>query len=335
MKKRIASCLILIISLLYTTQKSQAADETPQKSDKTNDPVAVPPPAGLVPDNLIWVDNAVKEPRYVFIADKENRTLTVWEHDSQDFKLYGAYPMDIGKNTGDKVAPGDAKTPEGTYFVQDKLEGATLNFNDYGVRAFTLDYPNYFDKLARKSGSGIWLHAIPDTKSLLRGSRGCVVVRNEIIQKLSPLITLKKTPVIIVNKVNYISKNDLEAARQKFTDWLTGWKQAWQSKNLDTYLSHYSDSFKAEVKDLKMTKTKWREYKKYLNKRYTHISVEVNEPVILTRKDEAILRFKQNYQSDGLTDVGEKTLFLKKGAGGKYEILTEIWAPLPEAQSLN
>ncbi len=323
MIKRFWPCLILIASILHNAQASLAADE----ANKTNDPVAITPPSEMVPDNLIWLDNGAKDPRYIFIADKENRTLTVWEHDSRDFKLYGAYPMDIGKNVGDKVAPGDAKTPEGTYFVQERLEGASLNFSDYGTLAFTLDYPNYFDKLARKSGSGIWLHAIPESKSLLRGSRGCVVVRNEIIQKLAPLITPKKTPVIIVNKVNYVTKEQLEASRNLFADWINDWKVAWQSKNIDAYIGHYADSFKTELKALKMNKSKWREYKNFLNKKYAHIAVEVNEPVILARKDEAIIRFRQNYESDGLKDVGEKTLFLKKGANNKYEILTEIWQP--------
>lgn len=301
---------------------------TDLKDQKNQDPIAIQPPADMVPDNLIWLDTSNLEPHYVFVADKENRTLSVWHRDGQDFSLYGAFPMDIGKNVGDKNSPGDAKTPEGAYIIQTRLEGKTLNFGDYGVRAFTLDYPNYFDHLAKKTGSGIWLHAIPDTKSLLRGSRGCVVVRNEIIQKLTPLIALKKTPLIIVNRVNYVTRDKIAEIRKSLTDWLTGWQNAWQNKDLEKYISHYSDSFNGEYKTLKMSKRKWYEYKAFLAKKYSFIKVNLGEPYIITRKDDAIIRFIQNYESDSLKDSGEKTLYLRRNSSGHYEILTELWTAL-------
>jgi murein L,D-transpeptidase YafK len=322
--------LILIVSNVYAEERPVSEKPT---AEKPTDPIAVQPPEGKVPDNLLWLEPSALNSPYVFIADKENRTLSIWQRTTDGIKLTGAYAMDIGKNVGDKAAPGDAKTPEGTYFVQNRLEGSSLNFNDYGVRAFTLDYPNYFDRLAGKSGSGIWLHAIPETKSLLRGSRGCVVVRNEIIQKITPLVALKRTPVIIVNKVNYVAPEELAANQKQFADWLEGWRAAWQNKDIESYIGHYADNFKGEYKNLKMNKSKWREYKKFLAAKYSHIKVEARTPMVLARKDEAIVRFVQDYESDGLKDIGEKTLYVRKNSAGKYEILTEQWAPVTTEQA--
>src|SRR5690606_32755049 len=101
--------------------------------------------------------------------DKANRTLTLWEQKDSVPRLVDAFPMDMGKREGDKTVLGDHRTPEGIYFFVEKYEGPTLNFEEYGIRAFPLDYPNFFDKVLGKTGSGIWLHSIPDTKSLRRG----------------------------------------------------------------------------------------------------------------------------------------------------------------------
>jgi len=295
---------------------------------RAGDPIAKDPPAGLVPDNLLLVGNASFHPPYLFVADKEARTLTIWGHEGSTVKLVGSYPMDIGKNSGDKVSNGDAKTPEGIYFIQDRLETANTNYEDYGIRAFPLDYPNFFDRFAGKSGSGIWLHAIPETKSLLRGSRGCVVVRNEIITKITSMINVKRTPVIITDKVNYITPEELARQGQEAKDWLESWRASWANKDIDNYISHYADNYKGQYKKLKMNKAQWRSYKAFLNKQYKTISVTVRDPVIISRKDEAIIHFIQDYKSAGINDSGEKTLFVKRNPAGKFEILTEVWGTL-------
>ncbi len=301
----------LTISFLYAPSFAQT------------DPSAITPPEGLVPENFILVDSSVSHPKNIFIADKESRTLTVWSHGADTPALVGAYPMDIGKNLGDKVASGDQKTPEGIYFFQEKLEGPTLNFSEYGKRAFTLDYPNFFDQLAGKTGNGIWLHSVPETKSLLRGSRGCVVVRNEIIEKLTPLISLKNTPMLILDRVNYVDPKILLSSRSSLQNWIQEWKTAWESKNIDTYIDHYDEHFKA----LRMNKKTWRRYKEGLNEKYSHIKVTVREPFFVMKQDEAIINFIQDYDSNSLKDIGTKTLYVKKDAEGKFKILTEVWAP--------
>src|SRR6185437_16334362 len=113
---------------------------------------------------------------------------------------------------------------------------------------------NFFDRFEHKSGFGIWLHAIPETKSLRRGSEGCVVVRNDTLQKLTPLVTLKRTPVIILDHVNYVTPDQLVQEKQSALSWLESWRHAWEAKDLDTYMAHYADDFKGNYKKLRMNK---------------------------------------------------------------------------------
>ena len=283
------------------------------------DPPGVTPQPGYVPDNVIFLGDDHNRVRKVFIADKAQRTLTAWAHKATGPELVGAYPMDIGKREGDKTAEGDHKTPEGLYFIQERLEGPTLNYEEYGIRAFTLDYPNFFDKRLGKTGSGIWLHAVPDTTSLFRGSRGCVVVRNQILEKLTPMISLKATPMIIVDKVNYIPVAELKKRQESARKWVHGWREAWETKNLDAYLSFYDDEFKA----MNMSKRKWREYKAALNKKYSYIKVRATDTMLISRRDEGILHFVQDYESDRFKAFGEKSLYLRKNGDEEFKILTE------------
>ena len=296
------------------------------KTEERLDPIAVMPPEGKVPDSLVMWADGPNHSRFAIIADKGQRTLSVWGKKEGLPYLVEAHPMDMGKKEGDKKYRGDHKTPEGIYFPLSINEGPTLNFDEYGVRAFVLDYPNFFDKRARKTGDGIWLHAIPDTKSLMRGSRGCVVVRNEIIEKITPMIDLNKTPVIILDEAKYITKNELKKRNNNLKTWLENWRAAWASKDLDRYMEFYGDDFRA----LKMNKKVWRRYKQGLNEKYQSISVKTINPVGFSNGEEAVVTFLQEYESETMKDFGVKTLYLRQN-GDSFTISGEQWkAASPE-----
>jgi murein L,D-transpeptidase YafK len=277
------------------------------------DPIVAPPPKDHVPANLILIQKAL-------VADKSTRTLTLWESRGGRIELIKAYPMDIGKMNGDKLKEGDHRTPNGIYYPQRRLEKNELNFNEYGIRAFTLDYPNFFDQRARKSGSGIWIHAIPDTTSLFRGSRGCVVVRNSVIDELTPHIGLGRTAVVITERVDYLPRDKHNLLIEKSLGWLESWRTSWVNKEIDNYINFYADDFKA----MNMNKKQWRRYKQSLNKRYNKITVQIDNPLVLANEGQKIVRFEQTYQSDVISDKGVKTLFLDSSSSSPL-ILSEQW----------
>ncbi len=290
----------------------------------SDDPIPQTPPANKLPHALLSLASETGTfSEYAFLVDKKARTLTVWQNRGERLNLVGSWPTDIGRKEGDKLVEGDHRTPEGVYFFQTSMDGREVNFNEYGVRIFTLDYPNYFDKLEKKTGNGIWFHAIPDSKSLLRGSRGCVVVRNQVIEELSKFVELKRTPMVIVNEVEYLEAKKWLDLRKTLKNWIESWRQSWVGKDLETYMSQYSDRFSGNG----MNKTQWRNYKAALAKNYKNIQVDLKDIQIFNQGPKIVFRFLQRYRSDRKQDFGSKTLYALKNSKG-WEIVGETWEPL-------
>lgn len=277
-----------------------------------------------VPSAFIHPGNGRYFSKNAFIVDKSARKLSVWSLEKDHFSKIAEYPSDLGKKMGDKSTAGDHRTPEGIYFFQKMLEGPSLAFNLYGVRAFPLDYPNVFDQRQGKTGDGIWLHAIPDTESLERGSRGCVVVRNESILALSQFITLKRTPVLIFNHVRTAPLSALQDRKNQTDRWLAQWKKMWESKDLDSYMSHYSESFESQSKN----KAAWREYKAGLAQRAGQIHINIGPLIAFEHDGKSVIKFLQHYKSETLEDYGEKTIYLTR-ENGVDRIIAESWEALP------
>lgn len=284
------------------------------------------PAAPGIPSHLVSVP--VKSDYYlpyIFVVDKSARSLEIWKSEMgtdgvRQFNRFASYPADLGRSTGDKISEGDHKTPEGIYFFLDRLEGTTLDFKLYGSRAYTTDYPNLFDKLDKKTGSGIWLHSVPDDVPLTRGSRGCVVVRNNIVTTLDPYIRTGRTPIIISDKIETRPRAEMEASQAKLEKWLESWRNTWETKSLDAYMEFYDKDFYAT----KMNRAQWREYKARLGKLYTSISVKISEPIAFEDRGRAVVRFVQLYTSNQVSDLGEKTLHLVK-RDGEWKIVSETW----------
>jgi murein L,D-transpeptidase YafK len=311
------------VSFHFATAPLCFASEA-SKTVEGPDPSAIEPPPGKLPTALLSLSSdSTLFSRYAFLVDKSKRTLTVWERNDEQIKLIGSWPTDIGKQGGDKLVQGDHRTPEGIYFFQTAMDGRKVNFDQYGVRIFTLDYPNYFDRLEKKSGNGIWFHAIPDSKSLLRGSRGCVVVRNTVIDELAKFVELKRTPMLIVNQVEYVDPTDWQSQKTAMRTWLESWRDSWGKKNLASYMAQYSERFTSNG----MNKARWRRYKQGLAARYEFISVTLKDVQIFTQGPKVVFRFLQGYRSDQKEDFGTKILYAQK-VDGKFEIVGETWEPI-------
>ena len=98
----------------------------------------------------------------------------------------------------------------------------------------------------------------------------------------------------------------------------------WQEKSIDQYMSHYAEDFKSQ----NMNKRRWQRYKESLSEKYKFIEVQIRDPFLITKNNQSVISFIQDYKSDGLEDLGEKTLYVNRKADGKFEILTEVWRPL-------
>lgn len=279
----------------------------------------------VFPENLLQISATQAFSKYVFVVDKGLRKLMVYERDGDNIKMVEEMTADIGKNNGKKEKQDDHKTPEGIYFFQEKKSPPEIPFSTYGKMAFTMDYPNLFDQKDGKTGYGIWLHSVPDDVPLTRGSRGCVVVRNDEIVKLEKYISFKQTPILIFDQIKYANLEAHKKIREEKAQFLKDWVAAWESKDLDRYISFYDDSFTAPGFNFKT----WKRHKEKLKNRYNLIQVRLDQPFLLVHNDQMIVKTLQKYTSDQHTDYGIKIIYARL-KDGKYKIIREEWTPAKE-----
>lgn len=274
----------------------------------------------LYPENLLQISATAAFSKYVFLVDKEKRKLFVYERDGENIKKVEELNADIGKNNGKKERENDHKTPEGIYFFQEKKTQPEIPFKLYGQMAFTMDYPNLFDRREGKTGYGIWLHSVPDDVPLTRGSRGCVVVRNDDIARLEKYIVYKQTPILIFDQVKYVPLSEHKLLREKRAQFLSRWIEAWQSKDVEKYMTFYDASFTAPGFNFKS----WKRHKERLKDKYEFIQVRLDQPFLLVHNDKMIVRTLQKYTSDKHTDYGVKVIHAVM-QNDEYKIIREEW----------
>lgn len=280
-------------------------------------------PADLkFPNEILEISDDPNIKSSIMIADKSERKLYFFESE-ENLNKPVSYEIDIGKNDGNKTKRNDKKTPEGIYLLQKKLVPPQIPFEQYGAMAFTTDYPNVFDKFENKTGSGIWLHSVPDSVPLSRGSKGCVVLRNENLRKISDLISLNKSHLIINAKTNWLAAADHAVQKEKVIQWVNAWKEQWQAQNLESYIQLYADNFSAPG----FNKKTWLQHKEKLKEMYKTVSIELSKPSIFHMNNQYLIKFVQNYTSDAHKDTGIKTLYLIDN-GNDLRILREEWSSL-------
>ena len=197
-------------------------------------------PANRIPDVLVYADLGRDEAGHTDVAavvvDKSRQELMAFSYDGK-WRFVHAWPCSTGKKRGAKQREGDQKTPEGIYFVTRNVPGRFLS-ETYGSRALPLDYPNLADRRKHRTGSAIWLHGT-NKKLEPRDSNGCVVMRNKDIDRLARMIEVRKTPVIIVDRVKWRDAAVLKEKAQAILDTVDQWHDALGCGSYNQFESWY------------------------------------------------------------------------------------------------
>jgi murein L,D-transpeptidase YafK len=151
-----------------------------------------------------------EEPIYLILIEKNLQRLRVLEHDGE-LKVVAEYFSATGENSGIKEISGDAKTPEGIYFITKVFIDKEITI--FGDKAFHLDYPNFFDIEAGRNGDGIYIHGT-NTDLKPNSTNGCVTMVNDDLDDLEKYLNQAVTPVVIVP--------ELKPAGQIMNQQLTG-----------------------------------------------------------------------------------------------------------------
>ncbi|OYY06852.1 MAG: hypothetical protein B7Y72_00920, partial [Mehylophilales bacterium 35-46-6] len=223
--------------------------------------------------NLLLAPNA--QQKHLIVIDTSKSRLYLYKNEGEQLKYLADYYITVGKNGVIKQSEGDKRTPIGVYFARTKLNQALPDF--YGEGAYPLNYPNEWDRQNNRKGSGIWLHGTPrDTFSRPpRASDGCVVLANEDLKALEPILQAGKTPVIIVNNLEWLdaSKLDKNQLKQTLSSSLDNWLNDWRSQDTNKYLSHYSKDFSSNG----MNYQQWAEHKQRVQASKPDVEISVSD----------------------------------------------------------
>jgi murein L,D-transpeptidase YafK len=271
--------------------------------------------------------NAVEETTQKLIDSAEFFLLMVKQENQLSLRSY-AEPQKIvlewkaitGAVPGDKEVEGDKKTPEGIYFVTGRIPQSQL-LKLHGALAFSLGYPNDFDKFKKKTGSGIWIHGVDNESRMEKrfDTRGCIALSNKDVTELGSYLHYG-TPVIIINTKEELTQWNLEKGLSgPIGQRLQNWADAWASKDIEKYISFYNEDFKSRG----MGRDAWKTYKNSLNKAYSNIQVQLANALTIEHPKYRISLFNQKYESNRYRAEGLKEIVWVKGSTGEWQILLE------------
>jgi len=254
---------------------------------------------------------------YAVLVEKSTHRLYVYQRQgNQPPKQVRNYYVSTGKKEGNKYVRGDLRTPEGVYFITSWIPQEKLP-DKYGVGAFPLNYPNELDRRRGKTGYGIWLHGT-ESRYYSRpplDSEGCMVLTNIDFKSLKKEMRPGATPVVIVEKVDWLTRNDWLRERGKVLTDLERWRRDWESLDVDRYLSHYSDDFWSKGHDLKSWSQRKRRIahnKSYQKIQLSDISLLAYPETVTDKKDIVVVRLQQDYRSSNYNSEVSKRLYLQR-----------------------
>lgn len=277
------------------------------------------PPSGKIPKYLLQMQ---PEQRHAIVVDTSRSRLYVFENNNGEPRYVSDYYITQGKAGAEKVREGDQRTPLGVYFVTSSLPVEKLT-DFYGVGAFPLNYPNEWDRRLGKSGHGIWLHGVPkDTYSRApRASNGCVVLSNPDMADVGKSLQAGLTPVIISDKVEWVTPEEWRSQRERFKGELDAWRRDWESLDSERYLSHYSDKFSANGQDFNAFSAQ----KRQVHAGKSKLRVKVSDVSLFQypgKENLMVVTFTQDYQSSNLNNVMKKRQYWQL-ENGQWRIMYE------------
>ena len=271
------------------------------------------PPASAVPEGLLRV--ADDAPSVLVISLLDNR-LYVFERQGERLVQTADYYVSIGKNGSEKQLEGDERTPVGFYLVSSYLDGKTLP-DLYGVGAYPINYPNGWDRLHGRTGSGIWIHGTESTTYSRppRSSRGCVTLSNQDFQELMSTVEIKRTPVLVTDRFDWMEIDRAQRRSRQLEARLEAWRKAWESRDTSRYLNFYSDSFRTQGMDRRA----FEDHKKRVNQGKRFIRVRLDQVGIYGypgESDVVVVDFVQHYENDSFRSTGRKHQYWRRESDG-------------------
>lgn len=261
------------------------------------------------------------KPVLITVVDKTAKKLELVSYNDGNLTSNMSHEVITGL-MGDKLKEGDLKTPVGVYKITRRF---TPSDDYYGPVAFNLSYPNLYDKLRGKTGSGIWIHGFPpegDERIDSEKTKGCVVLKNQNL-KLYEAAVGDKSSIVIINESGKKTSTTSQIATI-FSE-LFKWKMAWTISDTEAYFSFYDDNF-IRFDGMKIGEFKSMKRSIFAKKEGKYIQFTDFEIVPYPSADNKGNLFEVSFHQKYLTQTykfdGEKTLLIRLD-NDKMKILAE------------
>jgi murein L,D-transpeptidase YafK len=278
------------------------------------------PDRNLVPRHVLQLRDDQKQ---VLVVDARRSRLYVYENQRGRMKFVTDYYISQGKLGINKLKEGDQRTPVGVYYITQRVPGNKLP-DFYGTGALPINYPNEWDKLNGRSGSGIWLHGVP-SDSYSRpplSSDGCVVLTNTDLNELYQSVEAGKTPVVIADHVEFVTRGKLESERNLANRLVAEWRRDVESRDPAKVMANYSRQYKSERgENLQALATK---YQKIL-KGVKSLSMQISDATFFLypgRDDLIVSTFTQETTINKIRSSARKRQYWAR-EGSQWKIVSE------------
>ena len=147
-----------------------------------------------------------------------------------------------------------------------------------------------------------------------------MVLANEDLTRLSKMLQIGKTPVVITNQMEWSDDKD-KADRDALLKEIEHWRADWSNRDTDAYLRHYARNFYSEDMDY----SAWASHKGKVNAGKAWIKVEVNNLSVFPypgTTNMAVVNFEQDYSSNNLVNKMKKRQYWIR-QGDRWQILYE------------
>lgn len=194
-------------------------------------------PQDKLPANLLKLSNQYQ---YALLFEMNTNRMFLVENIEGQGKIISSHYITIGAKGLDKKKEGDKRTPMGIYNMTSFIADNDLP-ELYGAGAYPINYPNAWDKLHNKTGNGIWLHGVPRSTYSRPplDSRGCMVISNDSLSRLSPFLTLNDMPVILTDNVDWQPADAIKTKRSMIQRAFEDWYRDWMIGDEKTLQNHY------------------------------------------------------------------------------------------------
>jgi hypothetical protein len=173
-------------------------------------------PEGHLPANIIALADNLNIGRYLLLSDLSISRIYIFDLAQKKPTLIREIYSSIGLAGAIKQREGDRKTPIGVYRLMKEIRNPRPD-GFLGDLAITLDYPNAEDRRAQRTGSGIWIHGVPQEVHVRppRSSDGCLAVANSDMEMIRNYVEFGKTHIVIAPDIQWLSPADWEAHQAK------------------------------------------------------------------------------------------------------------------------